>query len=433
MLIGAKRKFALASVVFMLIAVAIIQYITNSPNDSNITHFMRKQQVKVQNYPYIASAQQSIKDYSKTKIVDAASQGSSLQFQNSSLTDIFKKVENSVVQITSKASNPNDMQTIINGNPLGSDSTRLGSGFVYDLQGHIVTNSHVVNGAKTVDVTFVDGDVYTATVIGDDPFGDIAVLQISDNFTAENAVPLIVGNSSDLQVGERIISIGNPFGLSDTMTTGIISQVGRLLPNPDTGFSIPNGIQTDAAINPGNSGGPLLNLQGQIIGINTAISSSTGEFSGIGFAIPSNAITRIVPALIQRGNYDHPWLGISGTSITPYIAQSAALPRNYKGVVIASVQPASPADKAGIQAMTQDTTSAAAGTILGSNPLSATPHIGDIIIAIDGLPVKHIDDIVNYIDMHKSVGDTVKLTVNREGHKLMDLNATLEARPSLNS
>src|SRR6266700_2429725 len=211
---------------------------------------------------------------------------------SSLLPDIFKRVENSVVQITSTVNDTSNLQIIINGNPLQGQSTRLGSGFVYDNQGHIITNNHVVGNAKTVDVTFVDGNTYTAKVVGTDPFSDIAVIKITDDFSAEKVLPLVIANSSSLQVGEQIVAIGNPFGLSDTMTTGIVSQMGRLLPNPDTGFSTPNTIQTDAAINPGNSGGPLLNMQGQVIGINTAINSATGEFSGIGFAVPSSTILR---------------------------------------------------------------------------------------------------------------------------------------------
>jgi S1-C subfamily serine protease len=331
------------------------------------------------------------------------------------LTDIFKRVENSVVQITSRVNDTGDLQIIINGNPLQGPSTRLGSGFVYDNQGHIVTNNHVVNGAKTVDVTFVDGNTYTAKVIGTDPSSDLAALQITDNFSVEKVVPLIIANSSSLQVGQQVIAIGNPFGLSDTMTTGIVSQTGRLLPNPDTQFGIPNGIQTDAAINPGNSGGPLLNMQGQVVGMNTAISSSTGEFSGIGFAIPSNAITRILPSLIQTGTYTHPWLGISGGSLTPALARNAGLPINYKGVLVRSVQVGSPAEKAGLHGVIQD--------------VNSNPHVGDIIVAIDGHQVKRIDDIINYMETQKSVGQTVKLTVNRNG-QFMDLTATLQPRPS---
>jgi S1-C subfamily serine protease len=330
-----------------------------------------------------------------------------------SLTAIFKQVENSVVQITSRVSNPN-MQIIINGSPLEGKSTRLGSGFVYDRQGHIITNNHVVGNAKTVDVTFVEGNSYTAKVIGTDPFSDIAVIQITDDFSAENVLPLIIANSSSLQVGQQIVAIGNPFGLSDTMTTGIVSQMGRLLPNPGTGFSTPNTIQTDAAINPGNSGGPLLNMQGQVVGINTAISSATGGFSGIGFAIPSNTIIREVEGLIKNGCYGHPWLGIAGGVITPDIAHSAGLPRNYKGVMVSSVQSGGPAEKAGLQGLTQ-------------NDVSNT-QLGDIITGIDGHPLRSMDDLINYIDVHKSVGDNVMLTVNRHD-QIQRVNLVLQARP----
>jgi S1-C subfamily serine protease len=339
----------------------------------------------------------------------------------SPLTHIFKQVENSVVQITNKLSK-NDADIIINGSPFESQSVRLGSGFVYDREGHIVTNNHVVDGSKAVDVTFVDGNTYTANVIGNDPYSDISVLQITDNdfpYTlGENSTsaPLVIGNSSNLQVGQQIIAIGNPFGLSGTMTTGIISQFGRLLLNPDTGFSIPDGIQTDATINAGNSGGPLLNMQGQVIGINTAISSSTGVFSGVGFAIPSNTIARIVPVLIQKGIYAHPWLGISGGSITPDLAQGVGLPKNFKGVIVGSVQPGGPADKASLRGISQDI-------------MNLNPHIGDIITAVDSHPVKRIDDIINYIESNKSVGDTLSVTVNRSG-KPINLKATLQTRPS---
>src|SRR6476661_6085043 len=333
----------------------------------------------------------------------------------SSLANVFKRVENSVVQITSTRSDPNQV-TIINGVPATGRSTALGSGFVYDNQGHIITNHHVIDGATTADVTFTDGNTYSAKVIGKDPDADIAVLQITDNFSEEKVMPLPVANSSSLRPGDQLIAIGNPFGLSGTITTGIVSGEGRLLPNPDTGFSIPNIIQTDAPINPGNSGGPLLNIQGQVIGMNTAILSRTGSYSGVGFAIPSNTIAKEVPVLIKGGTYGHPWLGISGGKITPDIAQSAGLPRNYKGVVVGSVQPGSPADKAGTQALTQD--------MAGSNT-----HIGDIITSIDGHPTRQIDDIINYVDSNKNVGDSVKLTINRNG-QTTDVTAILQARPN---
>jgi S1-C subfamily serine protease len=195
------------------------------------------------------------------------------------------------------------------------------------------------------------------------------------------------------------------------MTTGIVSQVGRLLPNPELGFSIPSAIQTDAAINPGNSGGPLLDAQGNVMGVNTAITSNTGDFSGIGFAIPSNTVARIVPHLISEGKYDHPWLGITGTNLTPDLAEKKGLPRDFKGVAIASVVSGGPAEKAGI--------------IGGSgNDLLA----GDVVTAINGHTVKRIEDIIFYIEEQTLVGDKVTITVHRDGQS-RELSATLEARP----
>ena len=334
---------------------------------------------------------------------------------STSLPDVFQKVENSVVQITSTTSNPNEI-IIDNGVPATGKRMALGSGFVYDNKGHIVTNYHVVTGTRKADVTFTDGNTYSANVVGKDPNSDLTVLQITGDFSQEKVIPIPLANSSAVRPGEQVIAIGNPFGLSGTITTGIVSAKGRLLPNSDTGFSIPDTIQTDAAINPGNSGGPLLNSQGQVIGMNTAIFSSTGVYSGVGFAIPSNTIAKEVPLLIKNGSYAHPWLGISGGKITPDIATAVGLPSNYKGVIVASVQPDSPAEKADLKGLSQDDS----GT---------TSQTGDIITAVDGHPVRQIDDIINYIESQKNVGDNIKLTVNRNG-QIMDLTATLQTRPS---
>jgi S1-C subfamily serine protease len=346
--------------------------------------------------------------------VQSSANSSSLSLSPStSLPDVFQKVENSVVQITSTRSNPNEL-IIINGVPSSGRSTALGSGFVYDNKGHIITNYHVVTGTSKADVTFTDGNSYSAKVLGKDRYADLAVLQITGNFSEEKVVPLAITNSSNLRPGEQVIAIGNPFGLSGTITTGIVSQIGRLLPNPDTGYSIPYTIQTDAAINPGNSGGPLLNTQGQVIGMNTAIFSSTGSYSGIGFAIPSNTIAKEIPSLIKNGTYVHPWLGISGGKITPEVAKAANLSENYKGVVVGSVSDGSPADIAGLRGSSEDD--------------NGVTHIGDIITAIDGHQTRQIDDIINYIELYKKVGDNVKLTINRDG-KVMDLMVTLQPRP----
>jgi S1-C subfamily serine protease len=344
---------------------------------------------------------------------------SSSQNTNSStpltINTIFKQVENSVVQITSK------VPTLIPQNPQSPNATTLGSGFVYDNQGHIVTNGHVVGDAKIVDVTYVDGNRYTAKVIASDIYNDIAVLKISQNITQQQQLPfpkpLVIGNSSSLEVGDQVIAIGNPFGLSDTMTTGIVSGVGRSLPG--AGFSIPNAIQTDAPINPGNSGGPLLNVQGQVVGMNTAILSGTDTFSGIGFAIPSNSITKIVPSLIEKGYYTHPYLGLSGATLTSDLAKNlTGLPSmltNLKGISVDTITKNGPADKAGVHGSTVDQ--------------YAKKHPGDIIIGVDGHNITRIDDLISYIDQHKSAGDDITLTVYRNGHTI-DLKTTLTARPS---
>jgi S1-C subfamily serine protease len=330
----------------------------------------------------------------------------------SHLNTIFKQVENATVQITSKvppipSNNPQ--------NPQAPNATALGSGFVYDKLGRIITNNHVVGDAKIVDVTFVDGNRYTAKVVGSDIYSDIAVLQVIENIT-QPLKPLVIGNSSKLAAGDPVIAIGNPFGLSDTMTTGIVSQIGRLLPASGAGFSIPDVIQTDAPINPGNSGGPLLNMQGQVIGINTAITSDTGTFSGIAFAIPSSTITRIVPTLIEKGNYAHPYIGLSGATLTSDLAQTiVGLPANFKGIVVDSIVKDGPADKAGIHGSTTDQYS--------------KKHGGDVITAIDGHPVTKIDDLISYLEEHVPVGNSITFTVHRNGQSL-DLKTTLTARPS---
>ena len=333
-----------------------------------------------------------------------------LNAESAIFNHVFKKVQNSVVQITSTV---NVVGPIINGIPLQGESTSLGSGFIQDAaKGLIITNNHVIQGSNTVDVTFASGNTYSAKVIGTDALSDLAVLQIIDDFSSEHIISLHLANSSQLEVGQQVIAIGNPFALSNSMTNGIISQVGRLLPNQEMGFSIPDVIQTNAAINPGNSGGPLLDIQGNVIGVNSAITSQTGEFAGIGFAIPSNTVARIVPYLIKDGKYNHPWLGIAGVNLTPNLAQQLGLPRDSKGVAIASVIPGSPAANAGIIGRAQN----------GNIP------VGDIITAIDGHQVKRMEDIISYIEEQRSVGDNVVITVNRGGQS-QDLTATLQATP----
>jgi len=332
---------------------------------------------------------------------------------DNTFTRIYDMVKDSVVQIKSIRVQTNS-QIIINGNPLDRQSVGLGSGFVYDNEGHIITNNHVVEGSEKVEVTFNNGNTYQAKIIGTDSDSDLAVLEITEDFSSEVIKPLEFTDSSILLVGEPAIAIGNPFGLSNTMTTGIVSQTGRLLPNQENGgFSIPDVIQTDAAINPGNSGGPLLDIEGKVIGMNSAIQTQTGEFSGVGFAIPSNSIRKIVPSLIEKGEYNHPWLGISGMDVTPKISEALSLSKNYKGVVVVTLIEDGPAQKAGFHE----------ASFNGNQEIQNA----DIIISIDGNDIKSMADVIYYIS-NKNVGDKVLVTINRDD-EFKDLYVTLQSRP----
>lgn len=334
-------------------------------------------------------------------------QVSTAQASNSELTlpDLFVKVEKSVVQITdSDETNPRD--------------SRLGSGFVYDNNGHIITNNHVVNGGGRLDVTFLDGTVYRATLIGSDPFTDLAVLYVKEA-PKEKLVPLPLADSSKIRVGEEVAAIGNPFGLSGSMTAGIVSGVGRLIPAQEAGdFSIPDVIQTDAPINPGNSGGPLLNMRGEVIGINSAIFSTTGQFAGVGFAIPSDTMAKVVPSLITTGSFQHPWLGVAGRDMTPGIADHLGL-KEPRGFLVMDVVAGSPAEKAGIRGGNEDATIDGVPVKLG----------GDVIIGVDNKTVRKIDDILVYLQREKAVADELQLTILRDGQQ-MQITAVLGARPN---
>ena len=316
-----------------------------------------------------------------------------------SLVDIFEKSEESVVQVN-----------VLRG---GSDGG-MGSGFVYSEEGYIITNQHVVKDAKKVTVTFLDGEAYIGDVIGTDPDLDIAVVKVSPSNTYLQ--PITIGDSSKLKVGEKIVAIGNPFGLSGSMTSGIVSQIGRLLPQ-ESGYSIPDVIQTDAAINPGNSGGPLINMKGEVVGINTAIQSITGEFSGIGFAVPSNTVKKIVPVLIEDGEFKHPWMGISGTDVDPELADFREL-KSSKGFLVISVIEGSPAEQAGLIGVTE--TKEIDGRELAVD--------GDIVLSIDGKTVRKISDILIHLQREKSIGDEMVLSVNRNG-EILELTMVLEERP----
>ena len=308
---------------------------------------------------------------------------------NFSLTEIFERTEESVVQVNIRSDNA------IN------NRGNMGSGFVYKDDGYIITNHHVVDNAERVTITFLDGESYIAKIIGTDADLDIAVLKVEIGSTYLQPIP--IGDSSHLKVGEPIAAIGNPFGLSGSMTSGIISQIGRLLPQ-DSGYSIPDVIQTDAAINPGNSGGPLLNMKGEVVGMNTAIQSATGEFTGVGFAVPSNTIKKVVPVLIRDGIFHHPWMGISGSDVDPDLAKIREL-NSSKGFLIATVIEGSPADAAGLQGVTI------------TKEIDGREYAldGDIIIKIDDVVVRKISDILIHLQREKSIGDELIMTVNRDG------------------
>ncbi|MBM4464823.1 MAG: trypsin-like serine protease [Chloroflexi bacterium] len=276
-----------------------------------------------------------------------------------------------------------------------------GSGFIIDKEGHIVTNNHVIEGADEVHVTLADGTRELAEVVGSDPFNDLAVIKI--NVSAEKLHPVELGSSADLRVGQRAIAIGNPFGLDRTLTTGVISSLGRPL-EVERGRVIYNVIQTDAAINPGNSGGPLLDSRGRVIGVNTAI--HTGA-ENIGFAVPVDTVKRVVPELIETGRYRHPWLGTLSYSIDPELAQGLGLPVE-KGLLVAQIYRGSPAAQAGLRGGDRQ-------VIVGNRRIIAG---GDIIVAIDGRPVENHENLTVYLETETRVGQVVELTVVRDGREM---------------
>jgi S1-C subfamily serine protease len=291
----------------------------------------------------------------------------------------------------------------------------IGSGFVIDTEGHIVTNNHVAEAFDELLVTLADEHTVPAEVVGTDPGSDLAVLKIDGSLQHLTVAEL--GESSTLQVGQRAIAIGNPFGLERTMTTGVISSLGRTLSRDDSNFQLAEVIQTDAAINPGNSGGPLLNSQGKVIGVNTAISSTDGTNSGVSFAIPVDILKRVVPELIAHGGYQHAWLGITGRTISAEIVEAANLPVET-GVLVFEVDPAGPAAKAGLRGGSQQVMVSNVPMLIG----------GDIVIAIDQVAVKGFDEMVNYLASYTSAGDQVTLTVVRDGNEIL-IDVTLEERP----
>ena len=309
-----------------------------------------------------------------------------------STIEVFQKFSGSVVHVTSLASRRNRMTLDMSEIPQGT-----GTGFVWDSQGHIVTNFHVVQGGDKASVTLNDGTTYPATIVGTAPDKDIAVLHI--DAPAQKLLALPVGQSSNLKVGMKVLAIGNPFGLDQTLTTGVISGLGREIKSV-SGRPITDVIQTDASINPGNSGGPLLDSSGRLIGINTAIYSPTGANAGIGFAVPVDIVNLIVPELLKHGKIVRPGLGLN------ILNDQVAERNNIDGVVILQVVPGGAADRAGLKGIDQNV-------------------LGDVIVAVDGTPIHKSTDLYKALDTHK-VGDTVEVTVMNQGQK-RQVKVTLQA------
>ena len=335
------------------------------------------------------------------------------------LTNIYDRLAPSVVNIEIRAPHANTDIVIDIGR---------GSGFIYDAEGHVVTNAHVVDGAEGIEVTFNDGFVTEAELVGLDAFSDLAVIKI--DVDEARLVPVVLGNSDLVDVGQRAIAIGNPFGLASSMTLGIISGLGRQLPsaqllNADLlpGFNNPSIIQVDADINPGNSGGPLLNSNGEVIGVNAAIRSESGVFQGVGFAIPSNTVQRVVPELIAEGEVNYSWLGIStlreedGFGVAA-LASPLNLPVNA-GVLVDRVTVGSPAHEAGLQGGTRQE------VVRGQTVCAG----GDIIVAVDDTYIQNLDELVAYLVVNTAPGDEVSLLVVR-GDETFEIPVTLAERPT---
>jgi len=307
-----------------------------------------------------------------------------------SLEDLYDQVASGVVSI----------QVVVQQN--GNVGTGAGSGFVIDREGHIVTNNHVVDGATRVSVIYYDGIEARATIIGKDADSDLAVLKVDE--LPSNIRPLSLGDSDLVDVGEWVIAIGNPFGQQSSMTLGIVSAVGRIIPTGVTPFSIPQVIQTDAAINPGNSGGPLLNLSGEVIAVNAQIvANGTGTNSGVGFSIPSSIVRMVAPVLIEEGSYQWPWLGVEGTDVTLAVKEANGLDTQL-GAYINGVVNGGPAGAAGIRG------SSGVENIDGL----PTPVGGDVIVEADGVPITSFSELLVSIAF-KNPGETVELTVIRDG------------------
>jgi len=303
------------------------------------------------------------------------------------------------------------------GMPQGDFLSRAaGSGFVWDDEGHVVTNKHVIDGADRIIVVMSDGVQTDAELVGDDPDSDLAVIKITDDTVRPPGIAL--GDSDSIKPGQLAVAIGDPFSRGFSMTSGIISAVGRTINPTDSNFSVPRVVQHDAATNPGNSGGPLLNRDGEVVAINTQIISETGAFSGVGLAIPVNLAKLVAPALIADGRYEYPFIGIRGVSLSPDIARAMDLPAETRGALVLAVGTGTAAEEAGLRASDRLTMINGAELPIG----------GDIITAMNGTPMTGMDDVVAYTVEHTQPGDTVQFTIMRDGEE-MQMEVTMRARP----
>jgi S1-C subfamily serine protease len=380
-------------VIFMVLNVGVLGYVTfyrDSVDLEAINTELSSLQFQLN------SAHQEIQ-----ALRDQIRTGASNDTDSMILTQLYNRTKNSVVLIS--------VRTATGGG--------TGSGFVYDEEGRIITNNHVAGDATSITVTFLNGRVADATLVGTDPYSDMAVIDV--DVPAEDLIPVTLGESSDLLVGEYVVAIGNPFGLANTMTLGIVSALGRQSSAPGN-YVIVDVIQTDAAINPGNSGGPLLSLRGEVIGMNTWILSDTGQFSGVGFAIPSDTVKREVNSLIETGGYQHPWIGITGRQMSPDVAKAMSLSPSTMGTLVVSVTEDSPAEDAELRGGDRQVTIEGTALMVG----------GDIIIGADGRYMSNFYDLINYVERNKRPGDVVTFTVIRRGEaNPIDIELTLGVRP----
>lgn len=346
-----------------------------------------------------------------------------IDYESAVLRNLYEQNNRSVVNITVWMDHPALNSGLLLPRTPSDENALLplvnGSGFVWDTLGHIVTNAHVVEEGKRFQVTFYDGAVAIGEVIGRDPDSDLAVIRIDPE--GYELIPVKLGNMDEVFVGMRVAAIGNPFGLQGTLTSGIVSALGRTIPSTRGSYSIPDSIQTDAAINPGNSGGPLFNERGEVVGVNAQIRSEVRANSGVGFAIPVAIVQRVVPSLIEKGYYEHSYMGISGMTFSPICGDEQGIDKNKRGVIIDEVLRGTPAARAGLRGNSTTIRTAFPGVCPSRTG-------GDFIVAVDGRPLSTFDDLLVYLARYTSPGDTITLTVERRG-ELLDIPLTLAPRP----